>query len=67
MVSKLVDCHQAVCPWLTRDHVNNTFHKRDRVKGTVVITTDAALTTTGVTETTTTIDDDSTATKLSTI
>lgn len=40
---------------MTRDHVNNTLRNRDRAKGTVVITTDAALTTTSVAETTTAI------------
>ena len=62
MVSELIDSHQAVLPWLTRDNINNTLRKRDREKGTVVITTNAALMTTDVTETTPTIANDSTAT-----
>lgn len=63
MVSRLIDIHQAVYPWLIRDHINNTLRKRDRAKVTLVIINDAALTTTCVLEATPTIDNDSTAPK----
>ena len=52
LISKFVESHHAVHPWLIRDHVNNTLRKRDRERGIVAISgSDTDLTATGVTDT----------------